>query len=992
MAAGGLMAADATSSTRSPAPDATEVLYTRSKAVSTRTRALGMAAIERYRHVQRTGDATGFDQRYPYQVWRVRAIDVVRKTRCLAHRYGVRIDDAVLTRELERICASTRSPEHLRGIFSVLGNDPVLIKECLVRPLLADRLLRTQLSWDQRLQGATRAEAADLARRLTASSFPADDRTVRVLRFRLASDGIGPAADSDALQLDRATYDDERQGFGPLGSISGPHETLDELRLDLVHEEDATSFEVLQLVVPKVLAEHWWQAHHEQFRGRLASRLLARTGPLPIIGQGAKAAGSWWERATPPPRFPGMTAVWTGSEMIVWGGGDLPLTDELAKSNLGASYDPVLDSWTGITTDGAPSPRGWHAAVWTGSEMLIWGGEGQGNVYYNDGGSYDPVTCTWRAISGAEAPDGRAMFFVPWVWTGSEMIIWGGVVYDSEGEEVLLDDGWRYNPEHDRWLPVSRQGAPSARRAHSAVWTGTEMIIWGGLGPDYYYGNGARYHPASNTWQPIPAGIETEARAFHAAGWTGTEMVVWGGWTSGFNELSSGGRYDPRTGRWRATSMDGAPAGGADPKAVWTGSELLIWCNTGDGQIGGRYNPMSDRWYPISREGAPEPRPEPLMVWTGSEMIVWGGFRSWCRDRLSGGGRYDPQRDSWLPISNEDAPYGNLSHSAVWTGNELIVWGGRPGLGTGAHYDLITDSWSPVAESGAPSPRFSHSAVWTGSEMIVWGGRAGAWCGSTVPFADGGRYDPVLRRWQEIPAGPHLAARSNHSAVWTGSEMIVWGGFGTATCFADGARYDPVSETWSAVTTSGAPSLSYCNRPSYDATHLAFWTGQEMLVLDGNDHAGYEPSSNTWTGLPWAGRPYIETSVSVGRWTGDQLLIWSSDGWQDDLWPVWSYTPGETWVETQAAGAPRTRAYSEAIWTGSELIVWGGYWEEWNPVYVPHDTNTGGLYDPSTQQWRATTTEGAPAPRYHHTMVWTGNEMIVWGGFRGTSLAIYTPG
>ncbi len=34
---------------------------------------------------------------------------------------------------------------------------------------------------------------------------------------------------------------------------------------------------------------------------------------------------------------------------------------------------------------------------------------------------------------------------------------------------------------HDTWLPTSPTGAPTSRYAHSAVWTGTDMIVWGGL-------------------------------------------------------------------------------------------------------------------------------------------------------------------------------------------------------------------------------------------------------------------------------------------------------------------------------------------------------------------------------------------------------------------------------------------------------------------------------------------------------------------------------
>ncbi len=39
--------------------------------------------------------------------------------------------------------------------------------------------------------------------------------------------------------------------------------------------------------------------------------------------------------------------------------------------------------------------------------------------------------------------------------------------------------------------------------------------------------------------------------------------------------------------------------------------------------------------------------------------------------------------------------------------------------------------------------------------------------------------------------------------------------------------------------------------------------------------------------------------------------------------------------------------------------------------------------DPTTDMWTAASTVGAPSARYTHTAAWTGSKMIVWGGFSG---------
>jgi N-acetylneuraminic acid mutarotase len=95
-------------------------------------------------------------------------------------------------------------------------------------------------------------------------------------------------------------------------------------------------------------------------------------------------------------------------------------------------------------------------------------------------------------------------------------------------------------------------------------------------------------------------------------------------------------------------------------------------------------------------------------------------------------------------------------------------------LNDGGQYDPAADAWSAATATGAPSVRVAHTAVWTGSTMIVWGGYA--WGGPSSPFNDGGRYDPAADAWSAMTMAGAPSARAGHTAVWTGSRMIVWGG------------------------------------------------------------------------------------------------------------------------------------------------------------------------------------------------------------------------
>ena len=346
---------------------------------------------------------------------------------------------------------------------------------------------------------------------------------------------------------------------------------------------------------------------------------------------------------------------------------------------------------------------------------------------------------TSQPADDAFIPDPRSLHAA--VWTGAEMIVWGGV---SSQLGEILDNGARYDPALDAWTPTSSVGAPSARVPWNiAVWTGSEMIIWGGDDQ----GTGGRYNPATDTWQATSTVNVPSPRGGYSTIWTGTEMIVWGG-NNQDPTFNSGARYDPATDTWRPTSLEGAPTARANHTAVWTGREMIVWGGVNFESYtlvpdGGRYDPATDSWTPTSSINQAEPRYLHAAVWTGKQMIVWGGDSN---IGLAPGGSYDPATDTWSAVSTSGEPARGWSPAAVWTGAEMIIWGTSPDL-TGGAYNPDTDTWRPTSGSGAPSLRRAYTVVWSGSEMIIWGGSI-----SNVTTNDGGRYNPATDTWIPIPA------------------------------------------------------------------------------------------------------------------------------------------------------------------------------------------------------------------------------------------------
>jgi hypothetical protein len=164
--------------------------------------------------------------------------------------------------------------------------------------------------------------------------------------------------------------------------------------------------------------------------------------------------------------------------MVVWGG-----WNGFALLDTGGIYDPVANSWVATSLSGAPSARRGFAAVWTGSLLIVYGGENSISAAIDGtGGRFDPSTNTWTATSTTGAPIFSLSTLTKGVWSGDRLIVWG-------------EGGGRYDPVTNAWSGVSVVGAPAVRRRHSLVWSGSRMIVWGGdftLPVD----DGALYDPA----------------------------------------------------------------------------------------------------------------------------------------------------------------------------------------------------------------------------------------------------------------------------------------------------------------------------------------------------------------------------------------------------------------------------------------------------------------------------------------------------------------
>lgn len=317
-------------------------------------------------------------------------------------------------------------------------------------------------------------------------------------------------------------------------------------------------------------------------------------------------------------------------------------------------------------------------------------------------------------------------------------------------------------------------------------------------------------------------------------------------------------------------------------------------------------------------------------------------------------------------------------HSAVWTGAELLVWGGlgandRDALATGLRITPSTGKVRPITTIGAPTARWSHFAAWTGDEMLIWGGESYVTDGSPPLVASavgGSAYDPEADAWRSITdprPGPVVA----EAVAWTGTELFVWGGGGGSEQprVQSGFLFEPSSNT---------------ARPTGEASPDAEAVNADAVALD-----GAVVITGGLTNFPEA-RP-IRYDVAVDSWlpVASPPSVLGSDGVAA---PVFGYD-GKAYFCSRDLRLCGAYSIADDSWDELDLADALPPFEDW-PAWAVADhrlvlfgsPDFGGprtiatSYDFSGQRWQTLPTQGAPRPRRGQTATWIGDGVLFWGG------------
>lgn len=637
--------------------------------------------------------------------------------------------------------------------------------------------------------------------------------------------------------------------------------------------------------------------------------------------------------------------------------------------------------------------------------------------------AFNPTTHTWRLLEPSPISLTSETSLVS---TGREIFAYSM----GSGDRVRST---LFDVRTNHWHETSSVGVPEIAVPRVIVWTGEFVLLWGRSRTDGR-SIGARYDPARDVWSPMRStDVSTGADRALKGVWTGRELVMVS-WSARDGLITLG--YDPVRDEWRALPALNAPVLSGEPVVALAGEDVLVFSY--DFSAGATYRPSTDSWNALTLPGPSSPS---ILApggwfgphWTGSELLFVNrglgrssryipALREWSvsddvpnselldvRDTVLVNGEIFAQTSKYTPALDETAldsiapvwfqwnaatstweelangiptPQSALETGAVLAGQDVFFFGGflgeSPGdvLSIAAEYPLerpwaystTTGSWRELSPVDQPDPRKAPLLVWTGTEVIVWGGQMLGWV-IHEPVA-GGLYNPQFDAWRLMSPGDR-APGGDSIAVWSGEEMFVWSPPQPARNDPPFAAYNPQTDIWRPILAPDAPE---------DGLSGAVRWNQELLFHGRSGVRRYDLMSGTWRAAATENSPFENVTPladPVVTASGDALyMLVDSD--------LGRYEPArDAWERIEVPDEHRSALARSgtAIFTGSVVVFLPQSRELGN--YDPIERSSpiiGVVYDPSSHRWWNTPSLDAPLRDVTRTYTWTGSELVVWGG------------
>jgi len=333
-----------------------------------------------------------------------------------------------------------------------------------------------------------------------------------------------------------------------------------------------------------------------------------------------------------------------------------------------------------------------------------------------------------------------------------------------------------------------------------------------------------------------------------------------------------------------------------------------------------------------------------------------------------------PQLSSatWTSMSSAGAPANRGYHSAAWSGYELFIAGGMTNASQSSSYvtsagayNPLTDTWrtiAPLPSAGGNGKAVWHTSVASGaSRLVIFGNYA-----STSSPSPALIYNPTTNTWTTSTAA--MTARWGVECVVSdGGLMFVWGGYGSQVSSSPWFSYDPLTDSAQAMSTTGAPTVG-----GADDCALA---SSDFIVAVSGQLGVYDLGPGTWS------TSALPSGVVPARmkWTGKDIVGQEPSTLRFHNWSRATGQWSSAFTYTNAASSTHNQ---ELAWTGRSIVFFG----QGNPTgYGAFDPETGGFTSLGSDLSSGARLDG-------QSQVWTGEKLLVFGGWTNAASTTLAPG
>ena len=206
-------------------------------------------------------------------------------------------------------------------------------------------------------------------------------------------------------------------------------------------------------------------------------------------------------------------SAWLGGKLYVWGGGNVvgvPCPPAVPPGSgcaepTGESLDPKTSLWTMLPQ--APLyPSGMPRVTTDGKRLYVYGdSQYSGPTPWEPNpvpvAAFDPDTSNWKALPLENSPGFRSR--PAFAWTGSRLLVWGG---DLTGPAGVAGPAGEYDPITDKWTPLPPMPSPAMEgKFWGPGWNGTDLVLlYPPVTTSLPTGFGLTYDPLAKHWSAFP--------------------------------------------------------------------------------------------------------------------------------------------------------------------------------------------------------------------------------------------------------------------------------------------------------------------------------------------------------------------------------------------------------------------------------------------------------------------------------------------------------